>query len=252
MSNDIYVNLIQPLEEIKALTEKKGLKMQEIRVGLRTGDTEAKDKQKMLKNAPHILVTTPETFALILTTAKFVDRLRALEFVVIDEIHALTNKRGVYLSITLERLCEISIIEPVRVGLSATISPLEEIAKFLVGVGRDCLVAEVKLLKKIEIDLEFPGENILEVESSDNQTKLYHLLDGLIENNRTTIIFTNTRNATEKIVHHLENHFPGKYTGFIGAHHSSMSKEMRFSIEERLRKGELKVVVTSTSLELGK
>lgn len=251
LSNDIFFNLIKPLEEIKEVANKKGLEMQEIRVGLRTGDTTVSERAKMARKSPHILVTTPESLAIVLTSPKFVEKLHALEFVIVDEIHALTNKRGVYLSLTLERLTEVSLIEPVRVGLSATISPLEEIAKFLVGAGRDCLIAEVKLLKKIEIDLEFPGNNILETEEAENQKKLYHLLDEMIQNNRTTLIFTNTRNATERIVHYLDYHFPGKYLGVIGAHHSSMSKEKRFEIEDRLRKGELKVVVSSTSLELG-
>ncbi|MEI6731522.1 MAG: ATP-dependent helicase [archaeon] len=251
LSNDISINLLSPLAEIKALADKKGLKMQDIRVGLRTGDTTPYERAKMAKKAPHIFVSTPETLAIVLTTEKFVDNLRALEFIVVDEIHALTNKRGVYLTLTLERLCDVSLIDPVRIGLSATISPLDEIARFLVGKGRDCLIAEVKLLKKIEIDLDFPGENILEAENAENQKKLYDLLDKLIENNRTTLIFTNTRNATERIIHHLDLHFPGKYEGLIGAHHSSMSKETRFDIEDRLRKGELKVVVSSTSLELG-
>jgi ATP-dependent Lhr-like helicase len=251
LSNDIAVNLIEPLEQIRILAEKKGLTMQEIRVGLRTGDTEIRDRVKMAKNAPHIFVTTPESLAIVLTTTKFVEKIGALEFIVIDEIHALTNKRGAYLSITVERLCEFSLIEPVRIGLSATISPLIEIAKFLVGSARDCLIAEVKLLKKIEIGLDFPGETINDAEGMDNQLGLYKLLDELIEEHRTTLIFTNTRNATERVIHHLQTHFPGKYTGNVGAHHSSMSKDMRFSIEERLRKGELKVVVSSTSLELG-
>jgi ATP-dependent Lhr-like helicase len=251
LTNDIYVNLIRPLEEIRELAEKKGLKMQEIRVGLRTGDTTASERAKMARKAPHIFVTTPESLAIVLTTDKFVEKLHALEFIIVDEIHALTNKRGVYLSLTLERLCSFSLIEPVRIGLSATISPLEEIAKFLVGNGRDCLIAEVKLLKKVEIDLDFPGEYILEAETLESQRKLYHLLDELIQSNRTTLIFTNTRNATERIINHLHDQFPGKYAGLIGAHHSSMSKDRRFDIEERLRKGELKVVVSSTSLELG-
>ncbi len=251
LSGDIYVNLISPLEEIRELAEKKGIEIQEIRVGLRTGDTSVKEREKMRRNIPHILVTTPETLAIVITSSKFVENLTKLEFVIVDEIHALTNKRGVYLSLTLERLNDLSIIEPVRIGLSATISPLDEIAKFLVGNGRMCLIAEVKMIKKIEIDLDYPGEHILEAESGESQKKLYNMLDEVIEKNRTTLIFTNTRNATERIVHHLKNHFPKKYSDSIGAHHSSMSKEMRFDIEERLRKGELKVVVSSTSLELG-
>jgi ATP-dependent helicase Lhr and Lhr-like helicase len=251
LSNDIAVNLIDPLKELGKLAEKKGFKMQEIRVGLRTGDTSVSERAKMARKAPHILVTTPESLAILLTSPKTVSQLGAVEFIVVDEIHALTNKRGAYLSLTLERLCDVSLIEPVRIGLSATISPLNEIAKFLVGVGRDCLIADVKLMKKIEIGLDFPGEDILDTEGFESQKELYKILDKLIGKNRTTLIFTNTRAATERIVHYLDLHFPGKYAGVIGAHHSSMSKDTRFEIEDKLRKGELKVVVSSTSLELG-
>jgi ATP-dependent helicase Lhr and Lhr-like helicase len=251
LSNDISVNLIEPLDEIRELAEKKGIKMQEIRVGLRTGDTSVAERAKMARKVPHIFVTTPETLAIVLTTKKFVENLAALEFIIVDEIHALTNKRGVYLSLTLERLCDISLIEPVRIGLSATISPLEEIARFLVGFGRNCLIAKVELMKKIEIGLDYPGEMILDSWTKLGQDELYRVLDELIEKHKTTLIFTNTRAATERIVHFLDLHFPGKYEGLIGAHHSSMSKDERFKIEDRLRNGELKVVVSSTSLELG-
>src|SRR3989344_6681178 len=251
LSNDIFVNLVQPLEEIKRLAEKKGIKMQTIRVGLRTGDTSASERAKHTRKIPHMYITTPESLAIVLATVKFVQALHALEFLVVDEIHAMTNKRGVFLSLVLEHLCTFSVIEPVRIGLSATISPLEEVAKFLVGVGRDCVIADVKLLKSIDITLEYPGESILEGENSESQSAMYHRLDALIQEHRTTLVFTNTRNATERIIHHLETRFPGKYLGNIGAHHSSMSKEQRFLIEERLRKGDLKVVVSSTSLELG-
>ena len=251
LSNDMAINLISPLEEIASLAEKKGLKMQKIRVGLRTGDTEAKERTEHSKKVPHIYVTTPESLAIVLTTPKFVNAIGSLEFIVIDEVHALMNKRGVHLSLSLERICAFSSIEPVRIGLSATIAPLEEVAKFLVGKGRECLIANVKLNKVIEINLDFPGKSILEAESAENQKELYILLDELIQKHKTTLIFTNTRAATERVIHHLETHFPKKYLGIIGAHHSSMSKEKRFENEERLRKGELKVVVSSTSLELG-
>lgn len=251
LSNDIFFNLMQPLEEIAALAEKKGVKMQTIRVGLRTGDTDVKERARQARKAPHIFVTTPESLGIVLVTSKFVEKVKALEFLIVDEIHALTNKRGVFLSLVLEHLSSMSVIEPVRVGLSATVAPLEEIAKFLVGNERECLVADVELVKKVEIDLDYPGNSILEAENLDSQRKLYHILDKLIQNNKTTLIFTNTRAATERIIHYIDMHFPEKYTGLIGAHHSSMSKEMRFEIEDKLRRGELKVVVSSTSLELG-
>ena len=247
LARDIEVNLRGPLAEMEEIAGRK----LGIRIAVRTGDTSTAERAKMAKKIPHILVTTPESLALILTSPKFIDNLRAVEFVIVDEIHALTNKRGAYLSLSLERLCDVSLIEPVRIGLSATISPLDQIARFLVGSERDCLIADVKLMKKIEINLEFPGENILEAESIESQKELYEILDRLIQENRTTLIFTNTRAATERIIHHLQTQFSGKYVGLIGAHHSSMSKDKRFEIEDRLRKGELRVVVSSTSLELG-
>lgn len=251
LSNDVHYNLEQPLREISELAEKKRIKMQEIRVGLRTGDTTPSERAKMARKPPHIFVTTPESLSIVLTTKKFVENLAALEFVIVDEVHAMANKRGVYLSLSLERLEDVSVIPPVRIGLSATIAPLEEIARFLVGKERDCLIAKVKLNKKVDIGLICPAEDIIESDNVKNQERLYEILDELIESHKTTLIFTNTRNATERIVHYLDLHFPGKYEGLIGAHHSSMSKTKRFEIEERLRKGELKVAVSSTSLELG-
>ena len=251
LSNDISVNLKQPLREIEELAGKKGVKLQEMRVGLRTGDTSVAERAKMAKKIPHILVTTPESLAIVLTSPVFSKKVGAVEFVIVDEIHAMANKRGVFLSLILEKLGDMSLIEPVRVGLSATIAPLEEIAGFLVGVGRECLIAEVNLTKVIDVDLIIPGKNLIESETLDSQKELYRILDELIQSHKITLIFTNTRNATEKVVHHLDAHFPGRYVGLVGAHHSSMSKGKRFEIEEGLRKGELKVVVTSTSLELG-
>ena len=250
LSNDVYKNLIEPLEEIEKLAEKKGIKLQKIRVSLRTGDTTTAERSKMLKNCPHILVSTPETLAILLTTSKFVEKLRGVEFMVVDEIHALANKRGVYLSLSLERLQEISKIEPVRIGLSATIAPLEEIARFLVGTHGDCGIAEVEMEKKIDIEVVAPSK-MIETSADDMHDNLYEEIDRLIQEHKTTLMFTNTRAATERVIHHLKDMFPAKYLENIGAHHSSLSKEHRFGIEERLRKGELKVVVTSSSLELG-
>jgi ATP-dependent helicase Lhr and Lhr-like helicase len=250
LGGDIEVNLKRPLAEIHEIAEKKGIKLQEIRVSLRTGDTTTEEKSKMLKKSPHILVTTPETLAIVLTAKKFVELLRGVEFMIVDEIHALANKRGTYLSLSLERLQEISKIEPVRIGLSATVAPLEEIARFLVGSERDCLVAEVEMLKKLDLEVVAPTD-LIETSADEIHDSLYETIDKMIQEHKTTLIFTNTRSATERVILHLKEMFPGKYLDNIGAHHSSLSKEHRFMIEERLRKGELKVVVTSTSLELG-
>jgi len=251
LNNDIYVNLIRPLEEITELAEKKGLNLQKIRVGLRTGDTTSSEKSKMLKNPPHIFVVTPESLAIVLTTKKFIDMFYGVEFLILDEIHSLGNKRGVYLSISLERLEEISKITPVRIGLSATIAPLDEVANFLVGTERDCLVAEVNTFKKMDIKVLTGVEDLIDTTGEELHHSLYSLIDSLIQKHKTTLIFTNTRAATERVISHLKDMFPQNYIENIGAHHSALSKEYRFEIEDRLRKGELKVVVTSTSLELG-
>jgi len=251
LSNDISKNLIEPLEAIYELAESKRIKLQKIRVGLRTGDTTVAERAKMARKIPHILVTTPESMAIILTTKKFVDSMKSVEFCIVDEIHALDNKRGVYLSLTLERLNEVSLTWPVKIGLSATISPLEEVAKFLVGIDkdRDVLIANVKLDKKLDIKVISVGDLI----SNENAyLSMYNLMDSLIREHKTTLIFTNTRSATERVVNHLKEHFPTEYgDDTIAAHHSSLSKEYRFDIEKRLREGKLKVVVCSTSLELG-
>jgi ATP-dependent Lhr-like helicase len=200
----------------------------------------------------------------VLTSKKFCDLLHGVEFVIVDEIHSLGNKRGVYLSITLERLENASKITPVRIGLSATVSPLNQVANFLVGKTRDCMIAEVETVKKMEIKVLTGVKDLIETDKSELDNSLYGLLDELIQSHKTTVIFTNTRAATERVINHLKEMFPENYMEYkeakdkkietfdiIGAHHSALSKEHRFEIEEKLRKGELKVVVTSTSLELG-
>lgn len=251
LNNDIFVNLIKPLKEIEELAEKKEIKLQKIRVGLRTGDTSASEKAKMMKNPPHIFVTTPESLAISLTTLKFIKAFYGVEFIIVDEIHSLDNKRGVYLSLSLERLEILSKITPVRIGLSATVSPVDEIANFLVGVGRDCLIAEINFNKKADIKVLTATSDLIDTNKYDLHSSLYGLIDKLVQQHKTTVIFTNTRAATERVVNHLKELFPQNYLENIGAHHSSLSKEHRFEIEEKLRRGELKVVVTSSSLELG-
>ena len=252
LSNDIHKNLIEPLTEIEELAKSKGLKLQKIRIGLRTGDTTTAERAKMSKNPPHIFVTTPESLAIILTSKNFVEHMRAVEFCIVDEIHSLDNKRGAYLSLTLERLNEVSKTFPVKIGLSATIEPMDEVARYLVGISEDRVVevAKVVLNKKINIQVLSPVKNIIDDEGVHD--KMYDLISKLIQEHKTTLIFTNTRAATERVVNYLKEKFPTEYgDDNIAAHHSSLSKTHRFDIEERLRNGELKVVVCSTSLELG-
>ena len=260
LTNDIHVNLERPLAEIFEIAEKDGIKLQEIRVGLRTGDTTAYERQKMAKNVPHIFVTTPESLAIVLNSPKFAEKFNLLEFLVVDEIHSLAeNKRGTHFSLTMERLQELSVMPITRIGLSATVAPLEKVANYLVG-QRDCLIADVEMTKKLDLEVLSPVEDFLETDSVKLNTELYKKLDEMIQKNKTTLIFTNTRAATERVVNNLKEKFPKNYveiqedgTTFdkIGAHHSSLSKTHRFEIEENLRKGKLKVVVCSTSLELG-
>ena len=183
LNNDIFVNLIRPLEEISDLANKKGVELQKIRVGLRTGDTTSAEKAKMLKNPPHIFITTPESLAISLTTKKFIESFYRVEFVIIDEIHSLDNKRGVYLSISLERLEDISKITPVRIGLSATISPLEEVAKFLVGYKnnkvRNCKIVNVQFIKKMDLKVLSPVKDLINISYNDVHESTYKLIDKL-------------------------------------------------------------------------
>lgn len=251
LNYDIEVNLVEPLKEIEKIAGKE----LGIRVAVRTGDTSTSEKAKMLKKPPHILITTPESLAIVLTTIKFKELLRKTEWCIVDEIHALAeNKRGTYLSISLERLQKLTQ-HITRVGLSATISPIDEIAKFLVGYEgkklRDCKIVDVQFIKKLDLKVLCPVKDLINTSHEDMNFEMYKLIDKLIQDHKTTLIFTNTRAATERVVNHLKEKFPKKYTENIGAHHGSLSKELRHNIEERLRKGKLKAVVSSTSLELG-
>ena len=251
LSNDIQVNLVEPLKEMEKLAGKK----LNIRVAVRTGDTTASEKAKMLKHPPHILITTPESLAIMLTSSKFSELLKNVEWFIADEIHALAeNKRGVHLSLSIERLNRISP-SMARIGLSATIAPLEEIAKFLVGYSggklRECRIVDVQFIKSMDLKVLAPVPDLVGAEHAMMHNSMYALMDDLIQSHRTTLIFTNTRSATERVVHYLKEKFPKKYAENIGAHHGSLSKTLRHNIENRLRKGELKVIVSSTSLELG-
>jgi len=251
LAEDIKVNLVEPLQEMEKIAGKK----LNIRVAVRTGDTSTSERAKMLKHPPHILITTPESLAIMLTSIKFRDLLKNVEWFIADEIHALAeNKRGVHLSLSVERLNRIAPYMA-RIGLSATIAPLEEIAKFLVGYengkSRNCKIVDVQFIKNMDLKVLSPVPDLVDMEHAMMHNSMYSLIDDLIQSHRTTLVFTNTRSATERVVHHLKEKFPKKYAENIGAHHGSLSKALRHSIENRLRKGELKVIVSSTSLELG-
>ena len=251
LNEDIRVNLLKPLEEINAIAGRD----LGIRVAVRTGDTSTSERSSMLRKPPHILITTPESLAIVLSTIKFKETLRNVQWLIIDEIHALAdNKRGTHLSLSVERLRRLAN-DFCTVGLSATVAPLEEVAKFLVGYDNDeprrCRIIDVQFVKKMDLRVLSPVPDLINTTHEAMQEAMYELIDGLIQEHRTTLIFTNTRSATERVVNHLKERFPGRYDENIGAHHGSLSKSVRHNIEERLRKGELKVVVSSTSLELG-
>lgn len=253
LNNDIEKNLNEPLNEMRELA-KKDLG---IRVVVRTGDTPSSKKAEMLKKSPHILITTPETFSIILNAPRFREFLKDIKWVIVDEIHSLAeNKRGTHLSLSLERLQNLAG-KFTRIALSATISPLEEVAKFLVGydekgILRDCKIVDVQFLKKLDMKVLTPVPNLINTTQKELQNSLYSLLHSLISQHRTTLIFTNTRSGTERVIHNLKEKYPKDYNeGTIGAHHSSLSKGHRLDIENRLKRGELKCVVSSTSLELG-
>lgn len=247
LNEDIRVNLQVPLEEMEKIAEKE----LGIRVAVRTGDTTQKEKSAMLKTPPHILITTPESLAILLSSVKFVEHIKDVEWCIIDEIHALAeNKRGVHLSLSLERLSNFAS-HMTRVGLSATVAPLEEIAKFLVGSKRECKLVDVQFIKQLDLKVMSPVPKIMESTHEAMHHEMYKLINELIQSHKTTLIFTNTRAATERVVHYLREKFPKDYTENIGAHHGSLSKEHRHNIENNLREGKLKCVVCSTSLELG-
>ena len=257
LNNDIHRNLMVPLGEIEEILKKEKKNQTGVRVAVRTGDTTTSERAKMLRKPPHILITTPESAAILINSPKFRENMRGIKWCIVDEIHALAeNKRGVHLSLTLERMQRLSP-EMCRVGLSATIAPLEEEAAFLAGMKnekdtRDCKIVDVSFLKKMDLKVISPLPSFIDITQQQIHDSLYSQLDKLIQDHKTSLIFTNTRSATERVVHHLKEKFPERYSEVsIGAHHSSLSREHRLRIENKLKNGELKVVVSSTSLELG-
>ncbi|MDW8004822.1 MAG: ATP-dependent helicase [Thermofilaceae archaeon] len=260
LNNDIYRNLEEPLEEVSRLASLRGVELPELRHAVRTGDTSTNERQKMLRKPPHILITTPETLAITLAAPKFREKLRGVKWVIVDEIHSLAeNKRGVHLTLSLERLQELVGNPFVRIGLSATINPLEEVARFLVGFDdngspRECIIVDSRYVKKRDIRVLSPVPDLIHTPSQLLQNNLYELLYELIKKHKTSLIFTNTRSGTERVVFHLKEF--GKMKGHLDeaqimAHHSSLSRSVRHDVEERLKSGQLKAVVSSTSLELG-
>ena len=257
LANDIHRNLTVPLEGISEKLAERGEEV-EIRHAIRHGDTASSERQKMLETTPHILNTTPETLAILLNSPKFKEKLRSVEYVVVDEIHSLAeNKRGTHLSVSLERLEELADTSPTRIGCSATVEPLTTMAEYLVGRDddgspREYEIVDTRFVREFDIRLECPTDDLIDTPRGVVTERFYDRLHELIQSHTNTLVFTNTRSGAERVLHNLRENHPDVYDeSNSGCHHGSLSKERRQDIESQLKAGELDFVTSSTSLELG-
>jgi ATP-dependent Lhr-like helicase len=258
LANDIHRNLEVPLEGITEKLAERGEDV-EIRHAIRHGDTNDSERQGMLDETPHILNTTPETLAILLNSPKFKEKLRTVEYVIVDEIHSLAeNKRGTHLSVSLERLEALAEGSPTRIGCSATVEPLETMAEFLVGRDdadgtepREYELVDTRFVREFDMELTTPTDDLINTDASTINERFYRQLHELIQEHTNTLVFTNTRSGAERVLHNLRERFDAYDEDNSGCHHGSLSKDLRQSIEESLKAGELDVVTTSTSLELG-
>ena len=253
LANDIHRNLTEPLSGISERMETDEC---EIRHAIRHGDTPSAERQQMLAVTPHVLNTTPETLAILLNSPKFKEKLRTVEYVVVDEIHSLAeNKRGTHLSVSLERLEGLVEESPTRIGCSATVEPLTTMAEFLVGreggEPREYEIVDTRFVREFDLRLECPADDLIDTPAGVVHDRFYDRLHDLVSSHTNTLVFTNTRSGAERVLHTLRERFTGYDEENSGCHHGSLSKERRQTIEERLKRGELDVVTTSTSLELG-
>ena len=250
LSNDIQKNLAAPLAGIAEELAARGLPPIGIRTWVRTGDTPSGERQKMAKTPPHIVVTTPESLYLLLGSESGRRMLGTTRTVIVDEIHALaSNKRGTHLAVSLERLQSLCGGTLQRIGLSATQKPIEAVARFLVGTkDDDCTIIDTGHRRARDLALELPDSPLEAVMSHEVWAQLYHRLAELIAAHRTTLIFVNTRRLAERATRHLSELVGEEH---IAAHHGSLAKEARLDAEQRLKRGELRVLVATASLELG-
>ncbi len=255
LGNDVQKNLELPLDGIRAELARRGEPDVALRTAVRTGDTPPKDRAGMTKRPPHILVTTPESLYILLTSEGGRRALRTVRTVIVDEIHALApNKRGAHLALSLERLEALCERRLVRIGLSATQRPIEAVARFLVGTRTtregaiDCTIVDQGHVRARDLQIEIPRSPIETVQSAETWEETYDRLAELIREHRTTLIFVNTRKQAERIAFHLSSRL-GK--GEVTSHHGSLSREHRFDAEQRLKAGALRALVATASLELG-
>lgn len=257
LNNDIEKNLRLPLQGIRDRAEARGEALPELRVAVRTGDTLAPARQAMTRRPPHILITTPESLYILLTTERFRPALRTVRFVIVDEIHALAgSKRGVHLSLSLERLQHL-VGEPIqRIGCSATVRPLDAAAQFLTGNSRDgqrlvprpCRIVDAGFERQWDLQVVAPVSDFLTAHSDTVWETLFQELTEWILEHRTTLIFTPSRRMAERLARNLDERLP---QGHVAAHHGSLSRRARLDAEERLKRGDLRALVATSSLELG-
>src|SRR5260370_16145762 len=246
LSNDIQRNLERPLAEIAALAEREGIPLSEIRTAVRTGDTPMPEREEMVRKAPHILVTTPESLVILLTAERSREMLRTTTTIIVDEIHAIADdKRGSHLALSLARFDAMTERRSQRIGLSATVKPVEEVARFL---GAETDIVDVGHRREMDLAVEVPRDELAAVASTEMWAEIYDRIAEYILENRTTLVFVNTRRLSERVTHALEERL-GKEV--VLPHHGSLARALRFDAESRLKRGELRAVVATASLELG-
>ena len=252
LSNDIEKNLAEPLAGIAQALRERGLPAPEIRSWVRTGDTPAGERDRMKRRPPHIVVTTPESFYILLGSDSGRAMLKTTRTVIVDEIHALApNKRGAHLALSLERLTALAGDRLLRIGLSATQKPIEDMARFLIGARgpeTGCKIIDTGHRRGRDLAIEVPPAPLEAVMSAEVWKQVYDRLAELIDAHHTTLIFVNTRRMAERATRELSDRLG---ESLLTAHHGSLAKERRLDAEQRLKRGELKALVATASLELG-
>ncbi|MGH9374233.1 MAG: DEAD/DEAH box helicase, partial [Vicinamibacterales bacterium] len=254
LSTDIHKNLAEPRRGIRRLVEEAGLEAPRITAAVRTGDTTQSERAAMLRTPPHILVTTPESRYLLLTSERSRHMLRTVRTVIVDEIHAVIGtRRGAHLALSLERLRHLAARPFLRLGLSATQKPIEEVARFLTGTtgvepADACAIVDEGHRREIDLGVEIPRSALDAVMSNEVWEEYYDRLTALIGSHRTTLVFVNTRRMAERMARQLSERLGEEA---VTAHHGSLSKEKRLDAETRLKTGQLKALVATASLELG-
>src|SRR5438552_10945340 len=252
LSNDIQKNLERPLHEIAKLAGEKGLLLPPIRVAVRTGDTPMAERQQMIKRPPHVLVTTPESLFILLTAERSRHLLETTKTFIIDEIHALVDdKRGAHLSLSAARLDDLVMKAgrraPQRIGLSATVRPIEEVAQF-VAPDKQIQIIDRGHRRQLDLAVEVPKVELGTVATNEMWAEIHGRNSELILSHRTTLVFVNTRRLAERVAHHLAERLG---ENAVLAHHGSLARRLRLEAEQKLKSGELRAVVATASLELG-